>query len=193
MSPKQIMIPVQVPWMIDPATPFLRLTAAEDSSAVPTQVEFFANFPSYSSEPAPLSESIPEVVRPPRGPRTDADPAAGSWQLLCVTFVDGIWARISPAYSDTEIVDPSRFGHSTLYLREPLAFGMAEWLQEFRESWGRNGICPDPRMYEIQKSDWLHDVLGEQEKFKHFLLMGHDAYVEVIARGWDWAPTGRLP
>jgi hypothetical protein len=61
----------------------------------------------------------------------------------------------------------------------------ADWgpyLPLFREK----GICPNPYFYEVQNTDWFNEkeVFQPLAKrgFKHFLLVGYDSYLEVLAK-----------
>lgn len=58
-----------------------------------------------------------------------------------------------------------------------------------RELWLSTGVCPDPSMYKVSHSPWLmKEKLGHGAGWRDYLLLGHDEYVEVIAKGWDWQP-----
>jgi hypothetical protein len=52
----------------------------------------------------------------------------------------------------------------------------------FREK----GICPNPYFYEVQNTGWFNEKEVYQpltkKGFKHFLLVGYDSYVEVLAK-----------
>ncbi|WP_143310267.1 hypothetical protein [Chitinophaga vietnamensis] len=52
----------------------------------------------------------------------------------------------------------------------------------FKES----NICPNPYFYEVQNSAWFEEREIYQallkKNFKHFILVGYDSYVEVLAR-----------
>lgn len=187
MMAKQKLIPVEVPWSIDGATPYLRLTALEASSDLPTNVEFFALFP---ADPNSLPHGIhgsAEIIYP--HDKTDVNPesANGTYQRLRVAFVRDVWVRMNPSHSDDEILDADLFDFSAIRYPDIPTTKADEWLNAFHEEWLRTGICPDPHMYEVHNSHWLREVLGESNKFKHYLLMGHDVYVEIIAEGWEWS------
>ena len=51
----------------------------------------------------------------------------------------------------------------------------------FREK----GICPNPYFYEVQNTGWFNEKEVYQplvkRGFKHFVLVGYDSYVEVLA------------
>lgn len=44
-------------------------------------------------------------------------------------------------------------------------------------------------MYEVLHSPWLiEEKLDRSTGWHHYLLLGHDEYAEVIAKGWEWQP-----
>jgi hypothetical protein len=44
-------------------------------------------------------------------------------------------------------------------------------------------------MYDVLHSPWLKEEnLRPTDGWHHYLMLGHDEYVEVIAKGWDWQP-----
>ncbi len=45
---------------------------------------------------------------------------------------------------------------------------------------------PDPRMYEVQDSEWLAGLGRAARGLKHFIALGHDVVAEVLASTWSW-------
>jgi hypothetical protein len=88
------------------------------------------------------------------------------------------------------VVNPQEFDLSLIpYASPPNDVGA--WLRNFQSLWMKSGDCPDPGAYKVESSRWI-DRLA-LEGFEHFLIEGHDAYVEVLARGWKWEETQKLP
>jgi hypothetical protein len=61
----------------------------------------------------------------------------------------------------------------------------ADWTP-YGPSFRENGVCINPYFYEVQNTDWFnekkHVYLPLAKKgFKHFLLVGYDSYLEVLA------------
>lgn len=52
--------------------------------------------------------------------------------------------------------------------------------EKFHEIWKESGFCPDPAIYEIKDSEWVGSVKGN-EKLKHYLVLGGDYNLEVLA------------
>ena len=59
--------------------------------------------------------------------------------------------------------------------------------ERISRQWCDTGICPDPAFYEIVGDPWMDEVCeGAAREAKHYMLLGHDCYVEVIATSWRW-------
>ena len=65
-----------------------------------------------------------------------------------------------------------------------------EWNRYFSTEWRRTSRCPDPGMYEILYSAWLQDVGARG--LKHFLVIGEDSYIEVLAESWSYEVLGAI-
>jgi hypothetical protein len=97
--------------------------------------------------------------------------------------------RVCPAESDHEVI--SEEGSDWSAIDSSMKDGESveqnvRWTQLF---WQQSGLCPDPCFYEVQGSPWLSQVAhGNQISLHHYLLLGQDEYVEVIARDWRWEP-----
>jgi len=111
------------------------------------------------------------------------------YRAVRVHFKPGLWARISPSFSDSEVVKESIYDWTAVSGRYLPGESVKDWLQRFRETWLQTGICPDPGMYEVESSPWLQEVSAENGRrpgLKHFLITGHDAFIEVLAEEWSW-------
>lgn len=61
--------------------------------------------------------------------------------------------------------------------------------EETLSFWQQNGYHPDAKFYEIQNSDYLQSkkTLYDPKNrlnLKHFLVIGYDSYVEIVASGY---------
>lgn len=180
-----VLIPLEVPWEISPSVSFLRLYASECPMDKPTLAKFIANF--YLEAPLVSrllpSDSIPEIVT-----ASTVKNSAGCGEFQ-VAFDRGIWCRITPSHSDSQVVNEAAYDWSRVPGRWDGNQDVDEWKNNFHLLWQRSGLCPDPRCYKVDNSIWLRETgAGEDRlvKWNHYLLMGHDACVEVIAKGWSW-------
>lgn len=189
-------VPVRVPWEISPSTPFLQVSTAECGGG--TEVTAVAHFGLEHGLSSPttrgdgLSTSI-KIVRPPQVVADDQTLASGPYQLIRIRFESGLWVRFSPSFSDSEVVEEAAYDWSAITTRYQAGQGFDEYKRMFWEQWRRSALCPDPNMYELERSPWLFEVLPGHHEYKHFLILGHDAYVEVLARGWAWKSLRSLP
>lgn len=180
--------PLPVPWQVDPGAPFLRLTAAEQGSAEPTQVSFVAYFLNEESSPGGADGTSAQIASPPErlgAPR-------GPLQLVVASFEAAVWARFNPSFSDTAEINFDEFDRSEMRLPYEPGTDAVAWVQRFRSLWHESGLCPDPRIYEIQYSQWLRDLHVQDPTFKHYLVLGHDATVDIAARDWSWESKGEV-
>jgi hypothetical protein len=58
---------------------------------------------------------------------------------------------------------------------------------QFDAQWVAAGLCPDPRMYEVDDSELL-EALG-LSGFQHYLVLGNEYHLELVAKHWDWRVT----
>ncbi len=180
MSPQRL-LPLAVPWKVSPSTPFLRLRVEE--SGAPTSVSFVAHFALFDDPSARDDRRSAEIVLQPDDAIEEQGPKIGPYQLVVVTFKAGIWARWSPAYGDSDVIHESLYDWSAVPFRYREGEDVGEWLRRFRGEWIKTGLCPIPGIYEVENSKWRQNVASG---YRHFLIEGHDAYVEVLAEDWSW-------
>jgi hypothetical protein len=97
--------------------------------------------------------------------------------------------RFSAGIHDADPIDRARYDEDALPRFRESGVSVEESIKIFWEEWRRTGLCPDPRMYEVVHSTWI-DAVGAAEDFKHFIIAGHDSYVEVIAKAWRYESLG---
>lgn len=187
----QKLIAFDVPWQVSPSTSFLRLHAGEVSDDAPTSVTFVGHFANRRRSIAvgdATREGITAVANPYEAAGKSEQRSV--YAIVEIEFLDASRARMEPAHSDREVLDPARFDRSRLRVPS-LTLPVDEYLREYRRVWASTGNCPDPGAYSVRDSIWIGD-LGI-DGAAHFVVRGHDAYVELIARGWRWRELGDLP
>lgn len=197
LKPSQHLFPVEVPWMISPSTPYLRLSSSESASDRPTQVRFLAYFaledPARNRGPRQqIGFKDARTLYPPYDSNVKLGPGEGPSQLVRINFERGIWSRMYPSHSDRDVLDPALYDFSFLPCPYEPNQNTSEWLKRFHDQWFTSLQCPDPRMYEVRNSSWVRDLRIENRGFNHYVLLGHDAYAEVLAKGWKWESEGSL-
>jgi len=62
--------------------------------------------------------------------------------------------------------------------------GQLDWL---RREWNAKGLCPNPGFYVATESEWLSTFPdADQEGRQHYVVVGRDGYVELIAERFRW-------
>lgn len=174
------MRPVDVPWQVCPATPFLHLEISEEPQTA--RVTFAAHYgpispsvgaPSLVSRIAAGFSQVQIVSRPGRfRPHGGKEPVYGYHRVRAV-FRDAIEATFRAIGKR----DDSAYDWSELPIQLEQV-GVDRYVEKFWEMWVETSRCPDPRLYE---------VLGvADEGFRRWLICGEDAEVEVVAMGWEW-------
>lgn len=54
------------------------------------------------------------------------------------------------------------------------------------EKWNTSNICPDPHFYEVLESNLKEYVGIKAERVRHWLLVSHDSYIDILADGFEW-------
>jgi hypothetical protein len=191
---KPKLLPAKVPWKISPSTPFLRMIVSESESDHPTEVTFLSFLPSeedlkrYAEGKDSRDESMDADTLLFRGNVDKRD------RIVKLTFDCAAWARMYPFDSDESVFD-SNYDWSAVGGRDfepnpdPEDWGEELWeesVKRFRQQWGRTSICPDPGMYEVYASPWLQETGASDIGLKHYMILGHDAYIEILASSWRW-------
>lgn len=187
-----ILIPARIPWMVSPSTPLLSLYSSEavDESATVVQlVGYFALEDQQSDQNNPLIITIVPAIE---NLEISREKSIGPYKLLKIQFTEGLWVHMYPSYSEGEIIDWSKYNRSKITPSMQSFRDVSKYLEHFKDQWEKSGICPDPRIYEVIDSDWLRDTQADNAKFHHFLILGHDSYIEIIASKWDWESLGTI-
>ena len=83
---------------------------------------------------------------------------------------------------------PLNGGVDTIYPVEPTYDGHYEgYLDWLRREWKATGLCPSPGFYVATESEWLSSLPdANQERCRHYVVVGRDGYVELIAERFRW-------
>ena len=101
-----------------------------------------------------------------------------------VIFNQGLWAKMSPSYSGESVIDRSRYDWTELGRWSIVEADMEEQIRSFQSEWLRTGVCPDPYVYEVRESQWATEIGAAN--FTHYLVLGHDVTIDVLAKGFTW-------
>lgn len=185
---KQRLRPLCAAWMVSPSTPFLELHYRETDTNDCTYVQFIAynllhdrHLPEDGTETRVVSSDPPEFL-----PQRDVQ--IGPYRLVRLRFVNALAARVSPSFNDTQVIDEASFDWSLVPGACNPDQDIFEYLEEDKRRWFETGVCQNPGVYEVEQSAWLAEQgLADKHdaRWHHFLVLGHDSYVEVIAKGLD--------
>ncbi len=180
---KPRLLPVVAPWMVAASAPFL--TSERSETGQPLSVTFVGYFKLDHLQLPDGSPKFEIVQEPPLFEPATAD-ERHPYRLVRIIFSGGCDMRTVPAFSDGEVIEEDAYDWSCVPgdLR-PGEDAMANRERRNRY-WLETGTSPDPGVYEIDGSPWLAE-LGERGRgLHHYMILGNDDYVEVLAEGWSW-------
>jgi len=181
LKPK--LIPVSVPWKISPSVPHLHLQT--NDAGKPISATFIAYF--HCDYVVPVS--------PPTGLQTIYDPGEfilannaepAPFRMVRVAFAAGKVGRACHAFADLQVIPEDDFDWTAVPGELLPGQTIDQNIKKRLQTWTDTGVCPDPLMYEVQGSPWLRELGLSENDLHHYILLGHDDYVEVIASGWRW-------
>ena len=197
MTRKPKPVPLRVPWTVCPSTPYVELMTTEAPDLTPTTVRCIGFFwlnqrelPDAAS--APRGPTTCAIVGPPYGSGAISSRADGVYQIVRMVFRAATAARLNTGRPEPEFGGRgTRYDWSALPVQlDPTDPG--GFLAAGEEYWRRTGECPDPGAYEIEQSNWLAELAPSTLRRRHYLIVGHDAYVEVLAEGYSWHSEGTV-
>ena len=59
-----------------------------------------------------------------------------------------------------------------------------------RARWVSTGRCPDPGVYQVESSAWLVEAGAARFGCRHYVVVGHDMWIEVLCLGLSWRFCG---
>lgn len=102
---------------------------------------------------------------------------------IALSFDRGLYLHFSQSYSDAEVVREADYDWTEVPTIDPQR--IEESRHRLQSLWDETGKCPDPGVYEVENSSWSEEVA--EQALRHYLIVGHDAYVELLAAGLDWS------
>jgi len=102
---------------------------------------------------------------------------------LELSFNRSLHARFSPSWSDSEVIREDDFDWALVPAIDPSS--IEESQRDFFSAWSTSGVCPDCGMYQILDSPWGDEIKGERA-LRHYLVTGHDGFIEVLADNFEW-------
>lgn len=178
--------PFKVPWMIS-SVPCLDLQT--DNHGAPLSVSFIAFFK--------LATALPGYKAPDRFQYVEApsafEPAASGeqeapYRLVRIKFINGIAVRKNREYSEMEVIKEDDYDWSKMPCDSDPNEDIGENLERSARYWIETGYSPNPGFLGISagESPWLAELGLADSDLTHYLIIGHDEYIEVAAEGAQW-------
>lgn len=157
---------VPVPWLVSPSVPGLKIEVTENADA-----RAIFNVLALAQE-----TDGSELVH--RG--------------VDLRFEHGQWVRTHPPADDAEPLADGYFDRGSV--EQTAILDGSDWGRDFKDTWRSRGMCPDPGFYEVADSVWLAEENAVRFGCRHFVLVAHDLWVEVLCMGiaWQWAKPQEL-
>lgn len=89
---------------------------------------------------------------------------------------------------------PDAYDWSLMPVNFKTAADTEEYVRQCDKYWKQHGIAPDPGFYEVLESEWLSQIHKSAKggQWRHFVVSGHDADVEIVAEGWTWEEEAEI-
>jgi hypothetical protein len=183
MSIKQRLRPLVVPWCVAPSTPFLTLHSSENDD------ETYIHFVAFNKLLAPASsynsgQSV-VVSEMPSDFREISPGESGCYQLMRAYFRHVLWTRMSPSFSESEVIEEGAYDWSLVRGEMWQSKEIDQLFADYTQKWRETGLCPEPGIYEVEHSEWIASLRPPKHASaprRHFLVAGHDCYAEIIAK-----------
>lgn len=180
---KPRLLPVVAPWMVAVSAPFLKSERSETGQ--PRSVTFVGYFKLDHVQPPDSNPQFEIVQEPPEFEPATKD-EQHPYRLVRISFSGGRDMRTVPAHADGEVIDEDAYDWSAV--PGDLRPGEDAKANHERRNryWLETGTSPDPGVYEVEGSSWLAEFGDHGMGLHHYMILGNDDYVEVLAEGWSW-------
>lgn len=194
MNKIQKLIPIEVSWEVEVSISNFKIKANEDDKLI---IEFNA----YLGEDKKnifddFSEHEIEEKRKNQEHGFDSiftleNYNEYKYQLMQITFDRFLLFNMIHTANDFEVLsDPNYLLDIPLLLRrykkDPLLYN-----KEKEKIWSETGKNPDSQFYIVENSILLND-LAKKLNYNHYLLLGKEAYINIIGYNWDAKSLGAL-
>ncbi len=152
------LVPIAVPWQIALATPYLRLEINDYGSRT---LSFIASFL--------------------------LDATAKEERLVTVTFKKLKRVRVNYITLEGGGMDENLYDWTDVPLRFTEEMNLSVREKQYNAMWLNSGVCPDPRMYQVIQSQLLEPNEIEQHQVQHYLAVGEEFTLDIVAGDWKWS------
>jgi hypothetical protein len=185
MLTKPRMVAAEVPWQVAVDAPFLELVTEPDGT--PRSATFTAYFKRVLREGEEWLGGTVTVVREPSPFRPAKLDELGEYHRVRLRFLGGVIARLLPSRSESEDIDYQAYDWSGVPAANLQPGESVEELLDRRDRYFlATGLSANPRFYIVENTSWLAEEAPGRDDLHHYVLLGDETYLEVIAAGWEW-------
>lgn len=177
---KPKLVPLSVPWSV--AVDETRLELHTDEAGFPVSATFvgcFRNSPLDDEARIGMDRDSLEFQIPSQG-----EPAR--FHFVKVNFLNGLGSGWHQHYSDWENLDLDPYDISDFEGAIRPGESADEAVDRFNAFYELTGIPADPRVYEIKGSSSLRELAADRSDLHHYLFLGSERNLSVIAEGFEW-------
>ena len=158
------MRPLDVPWQISPSTPALGL----GTKCVDAINHGYVTFLGWLGEDTTMHAQY------------------GDYTQIAVVLKRILYAKLCPEYSveDHRRLDTYDWGAIPEFRDKDGS--LREHTRRFHDAWNASNRCPDPSAYIVEDSDTIECLGFNDDSFKHYIFIGDDFNIEVVAETFAW-------
>ncbi len=162
----QRLVPVEVPWMISPSANDLCLRVDEEGLARISLSGWFK----YGTS---------------KLEGTNAEIQPGTYAEVVVEIRVAFYSCLSAAARQDTVIDHALYDTSSISPEENET--VFELMDRNEAVWQRTLVCPDPSFYLVSESERVRASSALRRlNVSHWILVGHDAYIEVVGGKMRW-------
>lgn len=180
---KPKLLPARVPWAVS-SVPYLHAQTTKDGK--PTSATFIGYFKLRDVVSADSVSNALEYVDDPGEFHPVNDDGRSAYRHVRINFKNGQYLRISPAVSEHDVIGYGNYDWSMVPGESQEGEDLQDNLKRTERYWLETGESPDPAVYEVEGSPWLEQLGAKARGLHHYIVVGHDDAVEVIAQAWSW-------
>jgi hypothetical protein len=157
----QILVAIDVPWMVSPSISALHAVFEQDGDAVVS-----------------INVFVPDGINPQHEPYDPSNPR------VTLLFLSAGWAKMCPVDDNQDpflelgfLLDPTT--------NEALEAG--DYLHNLNRLWQTAQRCPLPGVYETRNSQWLSSIGPRGNGLRHYVVFGRGAALEILATQLTWS------
>lgn len=161
--------PLCVPWQISSSTPNMEIHSKSVGGVNHGRIVFLGCF----------------------GIATELCARHGRFGQVAVTLDWTVGIRMYPDFSEQDTGRLTGYDWSAIPKFRDANGGFSNYVELFHAQWNFTNICPNPSVYVLEESEWTRQMgYGKdgppQLQFNHYIFLGDDYNVEVLARSLEW-------